>query len=153
MTKEQKQLIIIGFLLIIFLAVLINAIASANKKKLPAPAPAPAVEVPSAEEPALGSAKGQAIQAEGVSSAAKKASADETWGRDPFGDTTKHEIAVFEFKLQGITYANGTGFAFINNDIVKKGDRLGDYTVAEIYKDKVLLKKGEQEQYLRFPEE
>ena len=152
MTKEQKQLIIIGFLLIIFLAVLISAIASAAKKKPAAAVPAPAAQAVPAEEPA-GAQKGKAIPAEGVSGDAKKASADEKWGRDPFGETTKHEAAVLDFKLQGITYAKGVGYAFINNEIVKKGDRMGDYAVTEIYKDKVLLKKGEQELYLHFPEE
>jgi len=152
MTKEQKQLIIIGFLLIIFLAVLIGSLASAGKKKKPPDAVIPAAEAPVAE-PSAASPKGTAQQAEGVSSEEKKTSAQGKWGRDPFGETSTHEAPVLDFKLRGITYAKGIGFAFINNDIVKKGDRMGDYVVAEIYKDKVLLKKGEQELYLSFPEE
>lgn len=84
---------------------------------------------------------------------AQKSGKNDTWGRDPFGALAgKQEERVETLTLQGVTLGNGTGFAFINNLIVRKGDRLGNLQVADVLKDKVLLQKGDQKFYLNFPE-
>ena len=76
------------------------------------------------------------------------------WGRDPFVAELDRAANISELKLQGISRGtDGAGFVFINNEIVKKGGKIGDYEVAEVLKDRVLVKKGNQSFYLTFSEE
>ena len=76
------------------------------------------------------------------------------WNRDPFVVELDRAASMSELKLQGISYGkDGAGFAFINNEIVKKGGKIGDYEVSEVLKDRVLVKKGSQSFYLTFMEE
>ncbi|MCK9595292.1 MAG: hypothetical protein PHH68_03075 [Candidatus Omnitrophica bacterium] len=76
------------------------------------------------------------------------------WGRDPFVAELDRAANISELRLQGISYGTDrAGFAFINDEIVKKGGKIGDYEVSEVLKDRVLVKKGAQSFYLTFAEE
>lgn len=148
--KEQKQLIIVGILLIILVAAGYNSFSSlsktgASRHSVPAAASVPATPA-SVPVPAAHAADEGKI-------ALQKARSEKPWGRDPFaGLGGRTEERLDSFKLQGITLGKGTGFAFINNTIMKKGDQLGSYKIADVLKNKVLLQKGEQKIYLTFPE-
>jgi len=146
MTKEQKQLIIVGILVIILVAVGYSGFSSRGKggRKV---APKAAAEPPAAAAPAAVNLpdEGKLL--------AQRAGNNGQWGRDPFGAPgDSQDERIDTLTLQGITLGNGTGFAFINNLIVRKGDRLGNYQVADVFKDKVLLQRGDQKFYLNFPE-
>lgn len=147
--KQKKQLIMVGVLLI----VLIFAVMSSMKKK-PAntaefkagpsagiapklQAPAGPVAAPKPEEKKLNA---QLERAKGA------------WSRDPFVAPSEKEYQMGTLQLKGISFDKTKGgFAFINNDIVKKGDTIGEYEVVDIEKNRVLLKKGNQSFYLAFP--
>lgn len=77
------------------------------------------------------------------------------WGRNPFAEPSQKEYRISELELKGVSLGRDEkgGYAFINNEIVSRGDKVGDYEVIEVEKDKVLLKKGNQNFYLVFPEE
>lgn len=151
MDKQKKQLIIVGVLILVFIFSLLNSL----KKK---PATKGGVQV----EPAAGGGVPQPAATQQAVSAPTKPSekklneqferAKLAWGRDPFAAPSEKEYQIGELQLKGISFdkKNG-GYAFINSDIVKKGDIVGDYEVVEIEKDRVLLKKGNQSFYLVFP--
>lgn len=150
MTKEQKQLAIIAGMLPFLILAIISGMGS-KKKRVTFPGPGPeyvgAINPPSIAPPSLPTDKN--------TMEAQKKRSEGAWGRDPFiSDVYKSGQANSELKLQGISYRkDDIGFAFINNEIVKKGDSVGGYEVAQILKDRVLLKKGSQSFYLAFPEE
>ncbi len=77
------------------------------------------------------------------------------WGRDPFSASkSAKEYQRANLQIKGISLGkNKTALAFINNEIVKKGDTIGEYEITEIQKDKVMLRKGEQSFYLVLPQE
>lgn len=77
------------------------------------------------------------------------------WGRDPFSASKiSREYQRADLELKGISFgADKSGFAFINNEIVKSGDKVGDYEVVTVEKDKILLKRGSQSFYLALPKE
>ncbi len=77
------------------------------------------------------------------------------WGRDPFSASLDREYQISELKLQGISVGKEgkKGYAFINEEIVSKGEKIGAYEVVDIQKDKVLLRKSGQSFYLTFPAE
>lgn len=144
MTKEQKQLIITGFLLIILVAAGYSSFSSMSKKSKSRP-------VKTAGEPKSAPV---AEREDEETALPKKSGDDGKWGRDPFAgiDLTQEE-RTDTLRLKGITLGRGTGFAFINDEIVRQGDRIAGYLVAQVLKDRVLLQKGEQQLYLTFPEE
>jgi hypothetical protein len=149
MTKGQKQYIVIGVGVIILAVVILGNLSRKKKKIAP-----PANNVPTATltTTAVGKAKYVPVDEEGI--AAQKKHAELPWGRNPFLSDIEKGDQIAELKLQGISFGkDNVGFAFINNMIVKKGDKVGDYEVFEIFKDRVLLKKGNQSFYLVFPEE
>lgn len=147
MTKEQKQLLVTGILVIILGVVMYNSFSSMGKSAPKAPAkaaPGPVAAHAPAVTPSLSDAAKLSAQRSGK---------DDAWGRDPFGSQEgKPDERVETLTLQGVTVGNGTGYAFINNLIVRKGDRFGNLQVADVLKDKVLLQKGDQKFYLNFPE-
>lgn len=57
---------------------------------------------------------------------------------------------VVSFRLFGIWVEPGVRFAAINNKIVSEGDRIGEYRVAEIKPDSVLLKGPKGNRLLKF---
>lgn len=142
--KEQKQLIIVGILIIILVIAVYSSFSSLPKNRNAPPAIAAAVAVVSPVPVDRGDQAKLALQKERGSGA---------WGRDPFaGSAVKTEEQVTAFKLQGITIGRGTGYAFINDMIVREGDTIGGYRIAGVSKDKVVLQRGEQKLYLSFPE-
>lgn len=73
------------------------------------------------------------------------------WGRDPFTLSSEKIFQAGQFELRGISFGKGqVGYAFINNEIVKEGDKIGNYEVVEIHKDRVLIKKDSQSFYITF---
>ncbi len=85
----------------------------------------------------------------------QKERSETAWGRDPFSPSKSGlEYQRSDLELKGISVGKDkAGFAFINNEIVKTGDKIGGYEVGEVEKDRVLLKKGGQSFYLTLPEE
>jgi len=77
------------------------------------------------------------------------------WGRDPFSPSKSGlEYQRSDLELKGISVGKDkAGFVFINNEIVKTGDKIGGYEVGEVEKDRVLLKKSGQSFYLTMPGE
>jgi hypothetical protein len=151
MTKEQKQLAAILAMLPILAFFVLSGVNRKKPKRAAAISPQPSLTIVDA-----------GVKVSSILPAAdsnvldnQKKRAEAPWGRDPFlSDTYKSGQASSELKLQGIsTRQDKVGFAFINNEIVRKGDSIGGYEVGEILKDRVLLKKGSQSFYLTFPEE
>lgn len=150
MTKEVKQLIIVGVLVVFLIFALMN-----NFKKKPSKKTAPANK-PSSE--AAASLKA-ASSAEDTPTDSKiltlqKQRLDLEWGRDPFNMAIDKEFQFADLKLKGISFGeNKQGYAFVNDEIVRKGDQVGNYEVVEVEKNRILLRKAGQNFYLAFPQE
>ncbi|MBU0503811.1 MAG: hypothetical protein ABH882_01030 [Candidatus Omnitrophota bacterium] len=150
MTKDVKQLIVMGVLVL----VLIFAVLNSFKKK-------PVKNKSSAFKPPVESAvdkkslsPGVGISMDNKGLILQKQRMDLDWGRDPFNTAVDKEFQLADLRLKGISFSRDKqGYAFINNEIVKKGDRVGNYEVVEVEKDKVLLRKAGQSFYLAFPQE
>lgn len=152
MTKEQKQLIFIGVGIIILIIVFLSNLKGEKKKKLAPPAQNVTSATPATM--AVSTPKSVPVERKGKGLDAQKKRAELPWGRDPFLSDIEKGDQISELRLQGISFGgNKVGYAFINNIIVKKGDKVGEYEVFEIFKDRVLLRKGNQSFYLVFPEE
>ena len=79
---------------------------------------------------------------------------DMPWGRDPFMAISDSVGKLNEFQLKGISFSrNKKGYAFINDQISAVGETIGEYEVAAIEKDRVMLKRGAQIFYLTFTEQ
>jgi hypothetical protein len=152
MSKQVKQLIMTGCLIGVLVFVTLG-----NLKKKPSKAPIPQTQTTVALAPpvAVASPTGAAAAAAGSSDTMRNQQLERgklNWGRDPFIALFDKEFKMDELKLQGISFGkNRAGYAFINNEIVKKGDAVGGYEVVEVEKAKVLLKKESQSFYLTFP--
>lgn len=96
-----------------------------------------------------------AITADSGTISLQKERENMSWGRDPFSASKiSREYQRSDLELKGISFgANKSGFAFINNEIVQSGNKVGDYEVVRIEKDKVLLKRGDMSFYLALPKE
>jgi hypothetical protein len=150
MNKEKKQLAVIAAGVIILLVVVIsNMKATKTRKPGIVDRAASRVKVVNSADALV---KPADINVKDLQAQTERARAP--WGRDPFAAELDRAANISELKLQGISYGNdGAGFAFINDEIVKKGGKIGDYEVAEVLKDRVLVKKGNQSFYLTFMEE
>jgi hypothetical protein len=64
--------------------------------------------------------------------------------RDPFlfGNIASNNAKTSELKLKGFIEENGKYSAFINNDIVEKGDVILGWKIIRITSEKVILKKN-----------
>ena len=157
MNKEKVQLAVIAVGIVIFIA-----LSAGGLKKKPAKGQAQE-SAPAALSLAASPGKTDSRSAPFL----PVSSADESdltlqkermkleWGRDPFISLrTAKDYQRASLELKGISLGkNKNGFAFINSEIVKKGDTIGEYEVTEIQKDKVLLRKGQQSFYLVLPQE
>lgn len=152
MTKEQKQLIFIAVGLIIFGVVVLNSFREVQKKKSGRIAPAAAPEAVSpAQQPAV---QVKFTPADNKVLDSQRKRSDLAWGRDPFLSDIEKGEQIKELKLKGISFGRDKrGYAFINEEIVSKGGKLGDYEVVDVEKERVLLKKGASSFYLTFPAE
>ena len=155
MAKEKFQLVVIAAGIVILLSI----IAGNLKKK-------PAKKQPSDNKPVQEAMPKVSSAAGAVSLPAAGAAGDEelslqkeraklNWGRDPFAAAKiSKESRGANLQLKGISFGKDKkGLAFINNEIVKKGDIMGDYEILEVEKHKVLLRKAEQTFYLTLPQE
>jgi hypothetical protein len=72
--------------------------------------------------------------------------------RDPFtGDTiTSQETATSTIYLSGIFFDQNLPMAIINDNIIKIGDRIDEYTVVGIEQDKVILNDGVKDLELKW---
>jgi hypothetical protein len=169
MTKERIQIIVIAVGIVIFIALVVGSL----KKK---PAKGQAQESSPAAQSLSALANGSQTAAFWPAASPVKtdirgepflpaSSADENdlalqkermkleWGRDPFSSSrTARDYQRSSLELRGISLGkNKKGFAFINSEIVKKGDTIGEYEVTEIQKNRVMLRKGQQGFYLVMP--
>lgn len=71
-----------------------------------------------------------------------------TWNRDPFKSDRrilkkeeKKQDKLQALYLQAITYSGNNSLVIINDQILQIGDKIGEYKVQKIYKDKVKLTK------------
>lgn len=155
MNKEKIQLVVIAAGILILLSI----IAGNLKKK-------PAKRQPSDNKPVYEAVPKAGITAGAKATPATQAVNDEelslqkeraklNWGRDPFAAAKiSKEFSGASLQLKGISFGKDKkGLAFINNEIVKKGDIMGAYEVIEVEKHKVLLRKAEQTFYLTLPQE
>lgn len=148
MDKQQKQLIIAGVLIIALIFSVMNSLRKKPKKKASLLPETPAES--SSPGATADSSSGQAVNNNKLSVQQERLKLP--WGRDPFAEPSEREYQIGELELKGISFGKDKkGFAFINNEIVRKGDKVGSYEVVEVEKDKVLLKKGNQDFYLAFP--
>ncbi|HRZ14937.1 MAG TPA: hypothetical protein P5110_05430 [Candidatus Omnitrophota bacterium] len=151
--KEQTQLMIIGGGVLILALILPGSLKKSLRGGRP-PAPA-AVSEPLAVDtaPAAPFFTDAAPGSEQIIGEQLKR-IEMPWSRDPFTVTYDARDGLREFQLKGISFGTDkSGFAYINEQIVKKGDLLGDYEVVEIEKNRVLLKRGQQSFYLTFPDD
>ena len=151
MSKEQKQLFIIASGIILLIFVVIGNMNAAKKKKA-ALAPVPAQPVAAAKEEKKKELAFVPADSEKLQIQKKRAEIE--WGKDPFVSEIEKGEHIAELKLKGISFGKDkSGFVFINDQILKKGDKIGEYEVMDIFKDKVLIKKGNQTFYLAFTEQ
>ena len=75
------------------------------------------------------------------------------WGRDPFssGPAASAPANVFDMVLTGILWDDSSPLAMIDDNPVAAGDKIGDYTVVEIKKDRVILNDGTKDFELILP--
>ena len=149
-SKDQKQLAIVGVLLVVMVLVFMNNFKPKKKKNASAPAAPAVAAIPPSGQPA-----GQAKADSGKSEAGQKERADALgWGRDPFVPYEEQAVGGTGFTLKGVSIGKGRkGYALINDEIVKPGDTFVGHEVVEIEKDKVLLRKDGQSFYIVFPQE
>lgn len=69
------------------------------------------------------------------------------WGKDIFYD--RSEVYKNWFKLTGISKMREGYKAFVNNEIIREGDRIKGFTVRLITEKKVVLKKNNSSVTLR----
>jgi len=72
----------------------------------------------------------------------------ETWGRDPF--TLKKGVSGLV--LDGIMWNEKNPRAMVSGELVRKGDKIGDKTVMDVQRDKVILNDGKVDTVLRLNE-
>jgi type II secretory pathway component PulC len=150
MTKEQNQMIFIGVGIIIFASVTISNLNRKKPKAVRSAAKSSSNLTVAADSPD----QEKFIPADASALDQQKKQAGLPWGRNPFVSDLEQKEQILKLKLQGISFGkDNAGFAFINDQIVKKGDKLGDYEITEVLKDRVLIKKESQSFYLAFPEE
>lgn len=149
MDKQTKQLIITAGLVVVLV---FSVLSGLKKKPQIKAAPKALASQPSASSVAPVTATAGLKPNDELSLQLERLKL--SWGRDPFAFTMDKGFQRNELKLKGISFGKEKGgFAFINDEIVKKGDTIGDYEVADVQKDRVFLRRGNQDFYLMFPEE
>jgi len=119
---------------------------SATTLALPSNMSVPGEQSQSQEAAALSEAKAKL----------QKEYAAKPWGRDPFlrVKTVEAGSRTSSLELKGISIGSDKkGFALINQEIVRVGDKIEGCEVLNIEKSRVLLQKGGQSFYLKLPEE
>mgnify|MGYP000008675864 CR=1 FL=1 len=154
MNRKKIELIITGVLIVIFVFMLAN---SFKRKKPPSTRVKPLPAKEPKEIPMLPVLKKEAgyrpASAEELKLQKERAKLD--WGVDPFYHPIKKELTSgLRLVLKGVSIGKERkSFAFINDEIVGEGEKILGYEVVKVERDKVLLRKGEEEFYLVLPEE
>ena len=154
MSKQKNELIATVVLVVIFASLIAGNLKNSSKKKS---TPAPAAESAKVEPVTKSALPQEPIDTAAVkkNEESQKERAELAWGRNPFSAIkASKEFQKTHLELKGISLGKDkNALAFINNEIVKKGDVVGNYEVVEIEKDKVMLRKGGQSFYITLPEE
>lgn len=157
---EKKEKIQLGVTVIGVIVLIVILAGSFGKKPKKGgtlkPAPGSSAAPKSKNQPDISLQQtAEAIAADSGTIGLQKNRENIPWGRDPFSASKiSREYQRADLELKGISFgADKSGFAFINNEIVKSGDKVGDYEVVTVEKDKILLKRGSQSFYLALPKE
>ena len=150
MNKQIKQLIITGVLVMVLIFAALGNLKKKPAKKLvpvsPEASAARAAKSPVAVSASFTPADERRLKMQ-------KERVNLPWGKSPFKSSTDKDYQKSNLELKGISLGKDKkNFAFINNEIVKVGDKIEDYEVVEIEKNRVLLKKGDQGFYLTLEE-
>jgi len=81
--------------------------------------------------------------------------------RDPFSPLINkkgvvlmpREIGFIGLSLKGIIYSDKGAVVIINDEVLREGDSIGDYTIVQIEKKKVILKKNNEGFILKLEEQ
>jgi hypothetical protein len=152
MSKQVKQLIILAGLIMALVIVFVGNIKKKPSKDLTLVSTATDKQISQPDKNIANAGEGSA---DSKRLTLQKQRANLAWGRDPFSTPASKEYQRADLILKGISFGqDGRGFAFINNEIVKTGDKLGDYEVVTVERDKVLVKKKDgQSFYITLPKE
>jgi len=134
--KSKTEIIVTSILIVIFLAIVINNINTIRSKRGKRPSVTISPDL-------LEEIRQQDPGHTGKSEMQKKKDfvMDEfpSWGRDPFQEA---DISLSQLGLQGIMWDAENPKAIISNRIVGVGDSVGDNTIIEIKKNRVILTDG-----------
>lgn len=72
-----------------------------------------------------------------------------SWGRSPFVPGEQREN--FGLRLKGIVWDKENSFAIINEEIVRKGDKIEGKEVIEVERDKIIMNDGQSNFELKLP--
>lgn len=129
--KEQRERIITGAAVAAFIFLAISTFSKMGAKKAAAPpVPAQSPDIAVTQTPKK------------PADAQKK---DQEWGRDPFilGKLTAGE--GIGLALNGIIWDATEPYAIINDEVVRRGDRIGGCKVVDIKEDRVILDNGTEQ--------
>ncbi len=134
--KSKTEIIITSVLIAVFLVIVINTVNTLRSKRGARP---PVPISPNLLEEVR--KHGLENAAEAVTQKKKDFIKDEfpAWGRDPFREA---DISLSRLGLQGIMWDPENPKAIISNRIVQVGDSVGENTIIEIKRDKVVLTDG-----------
>lgn len=147
MTKQQREIIITVGLVFILVIALTSSFRRMKKKRLPRK-----------EEPKVEASASETEEAETIEVSKKEPASEEvrkmqlarwgqSWKRNPFllPQREKEKSILreegFSFSLSGIVWKEGAPLALIDDYIVRKGETLEGYTVANITQDRVILEQ------------
>jgi hypothetical protein len=145
--KEQIEILVIAVGAVLLIFFVMSSLKKTGKK--------PAVEAPAAlQSETAPEVRGSATQRlSGIAAELQSKRWELPWARDPFLALSENVGKMNEFQLKGISFSgNSKGYAFINEQIIPVGGTIGDYEVAGIEKDKVMLRRGTQTFFLTFTE-
>ena len=147
--KKTIEYIVIGACVVGLIAILPKYIGRGKKKTKPKKPAAVSVDKILAPETAKPTEADEDIIAK------QEEFASRPWGRDPFFFAKTKKLYKGEsFALKGISLGpKRKGFAFINDEVLSVGEEIEGYTILEIQRTRVLLKKGGDSFYLSMPEE
>lgn len=154
MDKQKIQILVTVLLIPVLAFFLVKNLAPKKKAKKKPRSAAEQPALPAVEGTVQGQIPGNSI-ADAAELGFQQARAKLEWGRDPFSRAAGQEMFTSAtLELNGISFArNKKSYVMINGEILTVGDTVFDYTVAEIEKDRVLIKRGDESFYLALPQE
>ena len=137
MTRPQKQLMLLGVLGAVMVAVYVRALRPSPSEE-PAQRATPAAEVP-ASKPV--DAVSIPLQPSGDREAQRARAVRLAWTRDPFLRGARGGM-MSGFTLSGILWDEEEPLAIINGQMLHVGDDIEGYQVTEILHDRVAISDG-----------